>query len=354
MGTSTKKLNFNELVIALATDLNEREKEVIMKRYALDGNEKSTLEKIGQKYDITRERVRQIENEGLKKVRIKATQETPTPLSELEDLVANYIKQHGFIGQGHLMSNLLHTEDEIEIQALDFLLSKVVSEKFSTHKHPAFDYLWRSNEMAEEIIEAIGNAILEIVESKGAPMSMEEILGVCPECSAFNHINTASADNAAIIEAVLKARKDIGKNILDQWGRDTWTTIKPKRMTDKAYLILLQERRPLHFEEVAELINRACFDKKKACAATVHNELILDNKYVLVGRGMYALKDWGYQEGTVSDVIAAILKNHGSLSKADISEEVLKQRMVQKTTITLALMNKDRFTKMEDGRYALA
>ena len=101
-------------------------------------------------------------------------------------------------------------------------------------------------------------------------------------------------------------------------------------------------------------VNEIAFDKKIANAATVHNELILDNKYVLIGRGLYTLREWGYAEGTVGDIVANILKNTGGAMHRDkIVDEVLNQRKVKRTTIILALMNKDKFDRLKGGMYGL-
>ena len=51
----------------------------------------------------------------------------------------------------------------------------------------------------------------------------------------------------------------------------------------------------MHFKEVAEAISKTF--GKKTHYATCHNELIKDSRFVLVGRGMYALAEWGYQAG---------------------------------------------------------
>ena len=110
----------------------------------------------------------------------------------------------------------------------------------------------------------------------------------------------------------------------------------------------------MHFVEIANLINENKFDKKKANPATVHNELILDKKYVLVGRGIYALKEWGYQKGTVADVILEIMKEKQSpMSKQEVVDEVLKQRMVKKTTIHIALLNRKLFKKADNHKFYL-
>jgi len=125
-------------------------------------------------------------------------------------------------------------------------------------------------------------------------------------------------------------------------------------MNDKIYLVMKKQGKPMHFAEIAKAINEAGFDEKKAYPATIHNELILDDKYVLVGRGIYALKEWGYQPGVVADVIESILRKAGGpLTKDEIVSKVLAERMVKKSTIQLALMNKQRFSKVERNKYWL-
>lgn len=110
----------------------------------------------------------------------------------------------------------------------------------------------------------------------------------------------------------------------------------------------------MHFTEIAETINKMNFDERQAYPATIHNELILDDKYVLVGRGIYALKEWGYKPGVVSEVIAEILKESGRpMSKKELIDAVLKKRLIKQTTITLALMNRDKFVRDEKGRYSI-
>ncbi|MBC2856626.1 MAG: RNA polymerase sigma factor RpoD/SigA [Cetobacterium sp.] len=61
----------NEIVNALG----DREKEILKLRYGLDGCEIHTLEEIGKSFNITRERVRQIEKKTLQKLRAKYSKE---------------------------------------------------------------------------------------------------------------------------------------------------------------------------------------------------------------------------------------------------------------------------------------
>jgi hypothetical protein len=108
----------------------------------------------------------------------------------------------------------------------------------------------------------------------------------------------------------------------------------------------------MHFREVAAGINKTF--GKKTHIATCHNELIKDDRFVLVGRGVYALKEWGYKTGVVRDVIADILKAEGPMSKEDVVEKVMKERYLKKNTILVNLQNPKYFKKNKDGLYTTA
>ena len=51
-------------------DLKPREREVIKMRFGIDDNQPKTLEEVGRRFDVTRERIRQIEQKALRKLRI--------------------------------------------------------------------------------------------------------------------------------------------------------------------------------------------------------------------------------------------------------------------------------------------
>jgi hypothetical protein len=156
------------------------------------------------------------------------------------------------------------------------------------------------------------------------------------------------------IYSIFQAAKKIEQNKFGHWGIDDWREIKPKTINDKIYLTLKNNGKPMHFAEIADKINLIGFDKKKANAATVHNELILDDKYILVGRGLYGLKEWGYQKGTVAEVIERVMaESSDPLSREEIINKVLGQRIVKKATINLALMNRDKFELTQDGKYSV-
>ena len=355
MAAKIKIINYTDLVDSLLANLPEREREVLVRRNALaDIDQAHTLEQIGNDFNITRERVRQIESEGLKKV--KALDLAKEKLGDLKSLISEHLKSHGGImAENHLKEKILEKQSAEEERSLDFILANILGEIYNrTEDLDGYHIIWQLEDVDLDQVLGIVAVLKELIEDNGTPLHLEDLATKFKTHKHYQTVDQMNGDNMAILEALLRLRKDIDRNILEQWGLINWHTIKPKRMTDKAYLIMLREGKPLHFSQVADLINQANFDRKKAHPATVHNELILDDKYVLVGRGIYALKEWGYKEGTVADIISQILAANGPSFKKDLIDEVLKQRQVQKTTITLALMDKDKFSRLEDGHYTLA
>ena len=153
-----------------------------------------------------------------------------------------------------------------------------------------------------------------------------------------------------IIKRWLGISHKIGKNPLGEWGRTSSPNVNAKGMRDYAFLVIRKHGSPIHFKEVAKAITQ--YFNKKAHVATTHNELIKDKRFVLVGRGLYALAEWGYMSGVVKDVIRSILTKEGPLTKEKIVEKVLKERYVKENTILVNLQNSKYFKKDKEGRYS--
>ena len=129
------------------------------------------------------------------------------------------------------------------------------------------------------------------------------------------------------------------------------TNINAKGIRDYAYLSIRQHGSPLHFSEVAKSIEKNF--SRKAHIATCHNELIKDPRFVLVGRGLYALTEWGYVGGVVRDVIKNILEKEGALTREEIIEKVLKERYIKENTVVVNLQDAKYFKKDSKGRYLI-
>jgi DNA-directed RNA polymerase delta subunit len=140
-----------------------------------------------------------------------------------------------------------------------------------------------------------------------------------------------------------------------RWGLVKWPMVNPKNIRDKIYVILFENGKPMHFNDIAKSIKSSSFKRKDVTTQAIHNELIKDGRFVLIGRGIYALKEWGYEKGTVADIITEVLKEAGeSLHRDEIVKRVLKSRRVKETTILLNLQGKPQFKRVAKATYTLA
>ena len=347
-----------EIVAKLFSELGSREQDILRKRFGLTGKGAQTLEQIGKNYNITRERVRQIENAAIKHVRgLDYFTDTVKPVEVV--VIASLEKHGGIMSEDHMLEYLLQNEvsDEIYCRHLLFLLEKLTANRILREQRQGFNHTWRLEFVEWDKLDQTVAELSRILESHKEPIEQDSLLEKFKVSDIFSkhkeHFDF-DPEKSEPIHAHLRATKRIKQNPFGEYGLADWNTITPKRMGDKIYLVMKKHTKPLHFREIAEHINKAGFDSKKAYAPTVHNELILDDRYILVGRGIYALKEWGFVPGVVGDVIVEILNKSGApMSRDEIVDAVLAQRMVKKGTVYLALSNSDRFKKDDKGKYAL-
>lgn len=333
-----------ELMAALLSCLSDKEADVLKRRYGLSGVSKETLEAIGTSYHVTRERVRQIENLAVHK--IKASPQFYSLIRPIEHVVIGTLEEHGGImSEQHLLDELSagHRLPDFD-QAMVFLLTELLDDRISkVGPDKTFVKGWRTKTADLELISQTLTTLTDTIRQANLPMSLAALLKVLS--------NPQLTDKRVL--AMLEVSSLIDHNPFDEYGLREWGSVVPKRMNDKIYLILKKMNKPMHFVDIAKAITDVF--KKEAYPPTVHNELILNNHYVLVGRGIYALKEWGYSKGVVSDVIVDILKRKQQpMTREAIVTAVLEQRIVKKNTIHLALTNKRLFTKQSDSRYLLA
>lgn len=337
------KLSFQpkQITKKLVKILPQRSQDVITKRYGVAiSSDHMTLEAIGKEYGITRERVRQIEENSLSTIRKSDEfKKTYDIFSELNNLM---LELGCIVSENELLDHL--SKNESVRNHLHFLL--VLGNEFKKSKEDdQFKHRWSVDaQVAEKIETAIRTVYKEM--SKDALISDSEISE-----SLINHLGDISSEykKDEIIRRWLNISKKIGRNPLGEWGRSESPNINVKGIRDYAFLVIRRHGSPIHFREVAEQINKL-FDKK-AHVATCHNELIKDSRFVLVGRGLYALTDWGYASGVVRDVIRNIIQKHGPLTKDEIISKVLKERYVKENTILVNLQNQKTFKKDKQGRY---
>ena len=328
----------------LLSVLSQRAQDVLINRLGL-GNEtrKMTLEAIGKKYKITRERVRQIENYSIASIRKSKeyTKEKPV-FDELKAIVEGL---GAVISEEDLLNHL--SKDKSIQNHLHFLL--IVGEDFIKEKEDdEFKHRWH-------VDKDLSKRIHESLRDLYSNLSDDEILLEADMIEKFLENLKDVADKykkEEIAKRWLALSKLIDKNPLGEWGKADSPNIKAKGMRDYAFLVIRRHGSPIHFREVAKLITEVF--KKKAHVATTHNELIKDPRFVLVGRGLYALAEWGYMSGVVKDVIKGVIEKNGPLTKEEVVVKVLKERYVKENTIMVNLQNTKYFKKSKDGKYSIA
>ena len=351
-------LNPQELVDFLLFDLTPRQKEIIKARYGLDRPKRETLEKIGQKFGITRERVRQIENNSLSKA--LQTAGIQEKLSDLLSMTTKHIQRGGYMRlEQALFEELLENSQNIEIDSncLRFILNKFLSDYIQPVDIVYTERAWKLSNKDLSHYHPIIDGIKSILKTKDKPLYSSEILAELDKeltDTKIQNIKQELEDWEAALGSYLEVSQHFKKNLFGKWGLIDWRLVNPKRMRDKVYLVLMKHKQPLHYKLITEKINDEKFDNKQAHPATIHNELILDERFVLIGRGIYALASWGYKSGVIADVIKEVLDEAGvPLTKDEIIKEVLKRRMVKKGSVNLVLSDKNVFERLEDGSYAL-
>jgi len=331
------------IVKKLLTALPERSRTVLEARFGLGTSaERVTLESIGKKWGITRERVRQIENHALATLRKSpAFSEAQAAFDELERIVDSL---GGIVCEDDLLNFI--TKEQGMQNHIYFLL--VLGDPFKYQKED--DEVRRCWYVDPSLSEKIQTALKSLYEG----LSDEDLIPEGEMIDRFlkelQDINDKHRDEE-VLKRWLSISKKIGKNPLGEWGHAASPNVKTKGVRDYAYLAVKKHGSPLHFREVSTLIEKMF--NRAAHVATTHNELIKDDRFVLVGRGMYALREWGYASGVVRDVVRNILRLAGPLTKEQIIEKVLKERHVKPGTVVVNLQNQKYFKRGKDNKFTL-
>ncbi|TSC77345.1 MAG: hypothetical protein G01um101433_639 [Parcubacteria group bacterium Gr01-1014_33] len=322
-----------------------RMRDVLEKRFGLKGGKKKTLDAIGKEYKITRERVRQIEAEALRQVRKPEALREVAPLMEA---LKEHMRAHGGVmPERQLFATLA---DERSHPHVAFLLD--VGNSFHVlPEDESHTRRWTMDKNAAEATEKIMTATVRALEEKNACVSENEL-----DEMIAHHAREAlgGTPDESVRRVWLSTSRVIRKNPYGEYGLSHWPFVTPSGVKDKAYVALVKTGHPLHFKDVAGAINTAGWSNKRAHPQTVHNELIKDSRFVLVGRGLYALREWGYEPGPVRDVLVSIFREKNRpLEKEEIITSILERRLVKTPTILLNLQNRSLFKRTEDGKYTL-
>jgi hypothetical protein len=340
--TTNSELNVEGVVKdILETIEREREREIISRRFGLF-DRRETLEQIGELLGITRERVRQLEKAVI--TRLKAAAERDLPhIKDVERTLGAHLNDMGKVARiSDITGRLTKLNTKTDQARVAFLANLSPGIAVIDDNDHFFHAVGLAADHTEKNIRDHVGRIIEAISGIGEPTDINTI--------------AEKVGNSDVKHT--QALAGISKNIATlngRWGLVKWPMVNPKNIRDKIYVILHDNGKPMHFNEISEAIKGSNLRRKDVTTQAIHNELIKDPRFVLIGRGIYALKEWGYKKGTVADVIAEVLRKEGGpLHRDEIVRRVLKSRQVKETTILLNLQGKPQFKRVAKATYALA
>lgn len=320
----------------------EREREIITRRFGLI-DRRETLEQIGELLGITRERVRQLEKAILVRLKVAADDDKLPAVHMVERVLIRDLSEHGRVSRIQDITKRVtgDSKNPLSRAHVAFIAElspklTVVNENDNYHHSVGIKEYGDEKKLRQEVDE-----IVKTIKKEGQPMTIEELFG------------KLSYEHPSQVRALASVSKLLA-HLKDRWGLVKWPTVNPKNIRDKIYVILADNGKPLHFSEIASAIKASDFKRRNVTTQAIHNELIKDKRFILIGRGIYALENWGYSKGTVSDIIADVIKEAGEpLHRDEIVKRVLKKRQVKETTILLNLQSKAQFKRVAKATYTL-
>ena len=321
--------------------LPTRNKDVIIRRFGLKTGRKETLESIGKGYGITRERVRQIEEYSFAQL-VKSAPQFPE-LEKYTEEARNILNQSGGVAREKDLFKLFSgNEKDSVINASLVLVLTLSSKSVRIGENNNFSSFWALSSDEANNFKKSTASLVDALNKSSKVISQSDFYTFAKNAKVADSVGNFSDK---YVNSILAVSKDLGKNIFSEIGLAGWPDIKPRGVRDKAYMVLKRAKNPRHFSDIAKLINTINFSKHKANTQTVHNELIKDNRFVLA--------EWGYQPGTVKDVLKNILSTSGPLLKGELIAKTMGARMVKENTILLNLQDSKTFKKLENGSYTL-
>jgi len=320
----------------------EREREIITRRFGLY-DRRETLEQIGELLGITRERVRQLEKAIINKLKTASQNGKIANIAGLEKLMIRHLVELGRVAKVQDLTNhiLGKTSDAKERAHIAFIAELAPNLTVVNENDNYFQGVGIAEHGDEKKVKTAVDNIVATIKKSGEPLSIEALHNQLP----YEHPNHVKA---------LASLSKLLANLNNNWGLVKWPTVNPKNIRDKIYVILAENKKPMHFSDIAKAIKDSEFKRKNVTTQAIHNELIKDSRFVLIGRGIYALNSWGYSQGTVADIITEVLKESATpLHRDEIVKRVLKSRQVKETTILLNLQSKPEFKRVAKATYTV-
>lgn len=321
--------------------LTKQQRDVLVLRYCLGGGKKRTLQEIADEFSLTRERIRQIQNSALERMREDACMRE---LSRAMTHIEKALDSCGGAASEDDVCRACEIATKSEKNYVRLLLE--VGERFTiSPKTDSVEQYWYTDTERKHAVDTA----LKRLHQEFSENSPESVLDDKRFQDLFVAVVGPREQRFPSGAAVAGLSRKIGANARGEWGLKSHPEISLSSLAGYISVVLREAGRPLHFSDIA----RKVFAMRggECHEGSCHNELVRRKEFVLVGRGLYALESMGYRPGTISDIIVEGMKENGPMTREQVVEFVSKHRHVKEQSIVLALNKKDAFSKSDDGRY---
>lgn len=339
--------------------LPERERNILADRYGLWDGIAETLQDIGDKLALTRERIRQIEEKGLK--RIRRLHNDGTIRSFIADRIRTQLESDpqgtcGIVSEEEALGALA-AEDTIEEAglAIEFFndvdgagenlleqsLVPVESGVYAATKRAANDY----------------REVLRLVE-----LSLQHQEKPLSETSLFDEVRIRAgrdltSGEVRIASRILSISPKVTYLPKGTLALSEWKEFQKRDAPSVAEATLRLLGRPAHFREIAEKAGAIFGRTGLAGAATIHNALVTKRKsFVWVKPGTYGLVAWGLKRAPfIKDRLIEVLsETRYPLAYWHLKEKVLEVCNCKEDSVRMTLdLNPALFRKFVGDQYGL-
>lgn len=341
----------------------KRNQDILNKRFALNGGKRYTLEDIGTYYDLTRERIRQVEEKTIENISKLLSGNLKTKDWKLDQLLlGNYRKlkerlnSAGAIILKHEVDSILFDIfGGVSKEGYQDLLMEVAGyvklpNSFDGFRGTTKPCWCLASTYQKTEIESIFKSLDSIFDSSAA-VSLFEIT-IRAKKSAKRKISNES------LSVALKACNEIeitGDSISVKFS-------SLRNAADKAFRVLESANKAMHYSDIAKEIN--LLDKNLTNYKTVKeinlkNQLVSDSRFAPIGKsGEWGLCSWSHLNNiTIVEAIESVLHKSGQpLSFKTISDEttIIRPNASVKSIKVYLSDKTNKFTRVGKDLYALS
>jgi len=331
-----------------------KEQLVLVRKFGLlTGGKEVPLQRIGKDYNLTRERVRQIEAQALMRVR-RLMVGNAMYIDLIEDAKKMLRDEGGILIEDSMINKIINLKKyEFTRQEIKLIL---VSDFDMTYlkRNKNFNKCFYIDPLFEDFLTIAALYTKDYFKKRGESVDIYEFATHLKTEFSKKYDQITFLKNDQFFLNFFTSLRDI-KLFDGKLGTADFVDVHPKTIKLKILYTMRRMAKPVHFQELPAKIMEH-FPAKNIKVNTVHNELVKNNDYfVNLGLGLYGLKEWGFKWGTVVDIIARIFQQHKRpMSVKEISKELLKEKMVSPNTILLNLQKyKELFERTDKWVYQI-